>query len=171
MCFTIPVVYNKIFRLNYSLYGFVPANSEAQCAWDLEMRNAVCIWQRNMNCKVKEIQLVYVPGLQQSGLHVRAEETMEASSISEPEATCQKDAIWWSPSWCWLIIFLSNLSCEDPNPDGIGSLVPSVAWQWCGRLLGLACFKLLEHLGQLDARDGDEGERCQDRDDCQYLHL
>ena len=27
MCFTIPVVYNKIFRLNYSLYGFVPANA------------------------------------------------------------------------------------------------------------------------------------------------
>ena len=66
---------------------------------------------------------------------------------------------------------LLNLSCQDPNPDGTGSLVPSQAWQRYGRLLGLARLKLPEHLGQLDARDADEEERCQDRDDCQYLHL
>ena len=118
---------------------------------------------------IKEIQLVYyVPGLQQRGLHVRAEEIMEASTMSEPAATWQKMRF-FSP--LVLIIFLSNLSSQDPNPDGKGSLVPSQAWQRYGRLLGLARLKLPEHLGQLDARDADEEERCQDRDDCQYLHL
>ena len=116
-----------------------------------------------------EIQLVYIPGLQQRGLHVRAEEMMEASSMSEPAATWQR--MQFLIPFLVLTIFLSNLSCQDPNPDGKGSLVPSQAWQRYGRLLGLARLKLPEHLGQLDARDADEEERCQDRDDCQYLHL
>ena len=109
-----------------------------------------------------------IPGLQQRGLHVRAEEMMEASSISEPAATWQKMLL---ILFLVLTIFLLNLSCQDPNPDGKGSLVPCAAWQRCGRLLGLACCELPAQLGQLYARDGDEGERCQDRDDCQNLYL